>query len=116
MYGINVILAQAIRHETFFLERTFCHERSRKTKTSKFSKMLDKVIESSFSYFKSVVVNGASNRLKYRSGLGSTKFIFSGLPLVSSFSPFDFATLVPVKIKNTLNCRAVERDSAVSGY
>ena len=34
---------------------------------------------------KTTVFNRASNRLKYRLGLGSAKFIFSGLPPVQVF-------------------------------
>ena len=51
------------------------------------------------------VVSMASNRLKYRSGLGSgsAKFIFSGLPPVQACGCLIFAGLVPVKSKNTLN-------------
>ena len=47
----------------------------------------------------------ASNRLKYRCGLGSgsAKIFFWRFTSGSGFSSFDFAGLVPVKIKNTLN-------------
>ena len=61
--------------------------------------------------FQPILLSRASNRLKYRSGLGSgfAKFIFSGLPPGWVFRRFDFAGLV----KNTLNCRFQVRESKI---
>ena len=58
----------------------------------------------------------ASNRWKYRSGLGSAKFIFSGLFPVQFVCLFHFEGSVPVKIKNTLNYRVQVRGSKNSKF